>query len=220
MPSNERSLVGSVVERKTPSSLTGTTSSRFAATPNTGFPAVQHRTKSAFARGREEAKGNSGARSNQVPSVGPLKPPETNSIPTSAEDLRRQISEENDKRVASMTPEEIEEGRQTILEQLGSGANDLFRRVHEAKLRKLAQEAAIRDADKETPTEKVCNSDSTNGQPFIIAQPKPTLPPLGARTGILRVKSLENIPQTGKAFEFNVFFSILTRNYQHYHQYW
>lgn len=200
MPSNERNLIGSVVERRTPSSLTGTTSLKFASTPGTGFPAVQHRSKSSFARGREEAKGK--GRLNQVPSVGLPKvappTPEIKPIPANVEDLQRQISEENEKRVASMTSEEIEKGRQEILEQLGSGTSDLLKRVHEARLRKFAQEQAVRDTEK--PAEEVGSSDSKNGQLFIIAHPKPTLPSLGARPGILRVKSLENIPQTGKAF--------------------
>lgn len=193
------------MERKTPSSLTDASSSRFAATPGTGFPVVQHRSKTAFARGREEAKGKDGTdRLNQVPSVGPPKAapptPEIKPIPANVEDLRRQISEENEQRVASMMPEEIEKGRQAILEQLGSGTSDLLKRVHEVRLRKFAREQTIRDADTEKSAEKMCSSDSTNGQPLIIAHPKPVLPSLGARPGILRVKSLENISQTGKAF--------------------
>ncbi|KAL4080602.1 hypothetical protein J3A83DRAFT_4366967 [Scleroderma citrinum] len=193
MPFNERNLIGSVVERKTPSSLTDTTSSRFAVTPGTGFPAVQHRSTSAFARGREEARRNDGQ--SRVPTIGSSEAtppgPETKAIPTNVEDLQRQISEENERRISSMTPEEIEQERQEVLEQLGSNASDLLRRVQEARLRKLAREEATKGAEMEKPTQNVSTPDQANG--WLV---KPTLLPLGARPGILRVKSLENVPQT------------------------
>ncbi|KAI6136210.1 hypothetical protein F5141DRAFT_1185256 [Pisolithus sp. B1] len=170
---------------------------RFTAKPGVGFPAVQHRSKSAFTRAREEATANNAAtRWNKVPLVvptGELQPPpttETKSALTDAEDLRHHISQANEQRLASMTPEEIEKERKAILEQLGSDAPDLMRRVREARERKLA-----REDPQATEAEGKVTSSEQMGRPPIIYQPKPVLPPLGARPGILRVRSLESVPQ-------------------------
>ncbi|KAI6112432.1 hypothetical protein EDD16DRAFT_1163599 [Pisolithus croceorrhizus] len=194
MPRYERTVIGSVVERKTTSPPSA--SPRFTAKPGVGFPAVQHRSKSAFARAREEATVNNAAtRWNEVPLVvptGELQPPpttETKSALTDAEDLRHHISQANEQRLASMTPEEIEKERKAILEQLGSDAPDLMRRVREARERKLARE----DPQATEAEGKVASSEQTGRPP--VYQPKPVLPPLGARPGILRVRSLESVPQ-------------------------
>ncbi|KAH7885003.1 hypothetical protein F5I97DRAFT_1881593 [Phlebopus sp. FC_14] len=195
MPSNERSLIGSVVERKTPSKPNAP-SSRFSGAPGTGFPAVQHRSKSAFARAREEAKGNGSARLNDVPSVIPVQPPrpppdgETKPIPTDTRALWRQISEENERRVASMTDEEIEKEKQEIFDQLGSGTADLLRRIREAKERKAAQETSDGAADM-AEREK---EDSNKTSEPAIAQPKPSV--FAVRPGVLRVKSLDSLGQS------------------------
>ncbi|KAF9231927.1 hypothetical protein BU15DRAFT_81842 [Melanogaster broomeanus] len=73
----KRSMIGPVFERKTPASSPASVpqlSSKFSGTPGRGFPAAQHRSKSAFARAREEqAKGEAGStRLNCVPSVGAM----------------------------------------------------------------------------------------------------------------------------------------------------
>ncbi|KIJ59049.1 hypothetical protein HYDPIDRAFT_33561 [Hydnomerulius pinastri MD-312] len=105
MSANERPLIGSVFERKTPSTPTDP-SSRFKGIPGTGFPAVQHRFKSAFARAREEIKGIGGGGLNGVPSVVPSQAPrppavvDTKPTPTDTDALRSQISEENERKIA------------------------------------------------------------------------------------------------------------------------
>ncbi|KAI6140628.1 hypothetical protein BKA82DRAFT_154479 [Pisolithus tinctorius] len=187
-------MIGSVVERKLASQPS--TTPRFTAKPGIGFPAVQHRSKSAFARAREETKvNNADIRSNEVPVVVTTQPPvtaETKTISTDVEDLRHHISRANEQQLASMTSEEIEKERKSILDQLGNDAPDLLKRVREARERKLAREAA-----QETEAERnVMNSEQTERPP--IHHPKPTLLSLGARPGILRVRSLESVPQSGK----------------------
>ncbi|KAF9220254.1 hypothetical protein BS17DRAFT_882476 [Gyrodon lividus] len=196
MSANERSLIGSVFERPTPSTPS-LPSSRFTGTPGTGFPAVPHRSKSAFARAREETKGNAGVRLSDVPSVVPTQVPrpppvlDTKPIPTDTNALRRQISEENERKVAGMTEEEIEQEKQEILEQLGSGAGDLLTRIQEARQRKSEQEASI-DAKKKSIEDDV----SRQAIEHHIIQPKQVAPGLATRPGVLRVKSLENLGQT------------------------
>ncbi|KIJ59057.1 hypothetical protein HYDPIDRAFT_118885 [Hydnomerulius pinastri MD-312] len=74
MSANERPFIGSIFERKNPNTST-VPSSRLTGTLGTGLPAVQHRSKSAFAWAREEAKGNARVRQNGVPSVIPSQAP-------------------------------------------------------------------------------------------------------------------------------------------------
>ncbi|KAI6117864.1 hypothetical protein EDD16DRAFT_1519882 [Pisolithus croceorrhizus] len=125
------SCLRSVVERKVTSQPSATP--RFTAKPGAGFPAVQHRSKSAFARAREEA-------TCQLGSIGHHGQPKRNPFLTNVEDLRHHISRENEQRLESMTPEEIERERKGILEQLGNDAPELLRRVQEARERKPARE--------------------------------------------------------------------------------
>ncbi|KIK78794.1 hypothetical protein PAXRUDRAFT_163007 [Paxillus rubicundulus Ve08.2h10] len=202
MSANDRSLIGSVFERKTlnPPPLP---SSRFGGTPGTGFPAVQHRSKSAFARAREEAKGNAGARLNDVPSVTPTQQQQqqspfldTKPISTHTYTLRHQISEENERKIANMTDEEIEKEKQEILEQLGSGAGALLSRIREERQRKSKQKASISG---ERSVEGKVNDISCRETEHGTTQPKPIAPGLGAKPGVLRVKSLENLGQTASS---------------------
>ncbi|KAI6117104.1 hypothetical protein EV401DRAFT_1971523, partial [Pisolithus croceorrhizus] len=90
-----------------------------------------------------------------------------------------------------MTPEEIEKERKGILEQLGNDAPDLLRRVREARERKLARE----DPQATEAVEILVTSPKQTAEGPPIHQPKPVLPPLGARPGILRVRSLESVPR-------------------------
>jgi len=123
-------LVGSVLER-TP----GPTSSSFRSPPpKTGFPPVQHRTKSAFARSRDLSKQTtpSDERPSQPPVVtsGHPKPPNLLLSLTSDESKwREDVSQENEKIVASMSPEERELERQAILERFGPGIDTILQRA-------------------------------------------------------------------------------------------
>lgn len=123
-------LVGSVLER-TPGS---TSSSSRSPAPKTGFPPVEHRTKSAFARSRDLSKKSStnAERPSQPPVVTPEHPrlPNVPPPPTSDESKwREDVSRENEKIVANMSPEERELERQAILERFGLGVGAILQRA-------------------------------------------------------------------------------------------
>lgn len=115
-PTKNVPLVGSVLER-----VPGPTSSSLRTpAPKAGFPPVQHRTKSAFARSRNFSKQSAGndERQSQPPAVTSEHP--TLSPSTSDESKwREEVSRENDKIVEKMSPEERELERQAILERFG-----------------------------------------------------------------------------------------------------
>ena len=128
-------LVGSVFER-TPSGSTQPPD--LSGSSQTGFPIPQHRSKkSAFARGRDELKRGPVTKDVSVPVVQPtpkLPPPRIDKGEiTRMDDLRRQISEENDRRIEGMSEERIERERREIMEQFGGGIEDLLRRTKEAR---------------------------------------------------------------------------------------
>ncbi|KAG6829441.1 hypothetical protein H0H87_011396 [Tephrocybe sp. NHM501043] len=128
MSQNNPTLVGSVFERK-PSSH----STPKAFTPaKTGFPSVQHRSKSAFARNLEGVRKAGAGRPQNAPTVAPSRPVRPME-PTDPEEWRNQMSRENEQRVASMTEEEREEERQEILNRFGAGVGDLLKRVKLAR---------------------------------------------------------------------------------------
>ena len=119
-------LVGSVVER-TPGP---TSSSLRSPAPKTGFPPVQHRTKSAFARSKDLSKQSTGngERPSQPPPVasehpGPL------SLTSDEPQWREQVSRENEKIVANMSPDERELERQAILERFGPEVSAVLRKA-------------------------------------------------------------------------------------------
>lgn len=237
MSAHERSLIGSVIERTT-RGTPSVQSSRFSSTPGAGFPPVQHRFKSAFARAREEAnsKGNvGGANRTDVPSIVSEKSETKSSvtptapiinpkpIPTDTDALRRQIYEENARKIAHMSEDEIEREKRTILEQLGEGTGDLLRRVQEARRRKEVKEAQV-ELEKKAAEEVQWKDEGTGtgdnarqtigrgGDPEpipLIASPVPRRVSngLATRPGVLRVKSLENIGQSGR-FTLAVFLPI------------
>lgn len=123
---HKSAIVGSVVERKPTSSFS---TPKAAVTGNTGFPTVQHRSKSAFARNRDDLR-RSVSRPKDVPTVLP-----TNNHPASTEpaDWRQQISKENEERVAEMTEEQREEEIQQILERFGSSVGDVLKKARLAR---------------------------------------------------------------------------------------
>jgi RNA polymerase II-associated protein 1 len=127
---HKSSIVGSVVERKPTSSFS---TPKATVTGKTGFPTVQHRSKSAFARNRDDLR-KSVSRPKDVPMVLP-----TNIYPASTEptDWRQQISKENEERVAGMTEEEREEEIRQILERFGTSVGDVLKRARLARQNKF-----------------------------------------------------------------------------------
>ncbi|KAL0960553.1 hypothetical protein HGRIS_005591 [Hohenbuehelia grisea] len=133
MSEGHSGLVGSVVERKPSSKPTAPSFTPSA----TGFPAVQHRSKSLFARTRADPRANVTAtqsRPREVPKVVPAPPVASNS-----EDWRDQISRENEARVASMTEDERQEEIKDILGRFGDGVGDVLRKAREARERGTGQ---------------------------------------------------------------------------------
>lgn len=170
MSQTNRQLVGSIVERK-PSTFSPSSQPTLSGSSQTGFPAVQHRSKSAFARGREDLKRNGVAganKSKQVPVVQPVaiergtgaRSPLTEKTSTKAykntNDLRRQISEENEIKVQNMTPEERDQERREIIEQFGNGVGDLLKKAKEARRRREDQDSG-KAVDK-LETEGTCSN--------------------------------------------------------------
>ena len=88
-------------------------------------------------RGRDELKQKPVTKDVSVPAVQPtpkLLPPRIeNREVTSIDDLRRQISEENGRRIEGMREEGIEREWRDIIGQFGSGIGDLLRRAKEAR---------------------------------------------------------------------------------------
>ena len=117
--SHKSAIVGSVVERKPISSFS---IPKATVSDKTGFPTVQHRSKSAFARNRDELR-KSVSRPKDVPIIIPV-----NVHPASTEpaDWRQQISKESEDRVADMTEEQREEERRQILERFGASIGDVL----------------------------------------------------------------------------------------------
>lgn len=195
MTSPERSLVGSVFERKT-STTPSAPSPRFANTPSSGFPAVQHRSKSAFARSREEEKSNRHARSINVPLVLPTRPieqpqPRDLEVDSTANDdaMRQQISQENERRVANMSEEEREQERREIIDQLGNGVGDLLERVRAARSRSATKAPAVAD---DMPIQNEKAPEVSREIPIVSP-----LPGLATRSNLSRVKSLEDFGKRG-----------------------
>lgn len=137
------SLIGSIIERKAASHSSPTVKT----SGKTGFPTVQHRSQSAFSRARnEQQKGKSSSRPIQPP---PIKSAASHNIDSvedeaakaeviaqASDDWRRQMEEENQRRVENMSPEELEAARREIIEQFGPNIGEILRES------KAAREAA------------------------------------------------------------------------------
>ncbi|KAG9308507.1 hypothetical protein JVU11DRAFT_11851 [Chiua virens] len=212
MSTDDRSLLGSVFERTTlhPPSVS---SSRFTPIPGTGFPTAQHRFKSAFARARDGAisKGNGGVgRQNCASSIVSTQSiDDPKPVPTNADALRRQIQEENARKIERMSDKEIEEERRSILDQMGDGTVELLKRVQAARWRKEQQEkeAVVKEqpiravqretedvsSDRNNEAHQTAGPDSDSIPIMASPSPRRVSQGLAVRPSVLRVKSLDNI---------------------------
>lgn len=157
MPASQTSLVGSILERK-PQSKPSAPTFRADVLGKTGFPSVQHRSKSAFARAREEQKKGEPSRRQIVPVVHPamkveIPAPRVMTQPSSggSGDWRKQVEEENLRRVEAMTEEEREQERREILEKFGPDVGEILRKAREARLRREKEFAGVEDGREEIP---------------------------------------------------------------------
>ena len=149
--SSKGSLVGSIIERKSAASPASPPAPR----PNAkhGFPSVQHRSKSAFQRARED---KTRAGNSERPSMPPVvtspqtaeksradedeeEPRSSRIIAEATENWRRQMEEENMKRVEAMTEEEREAERREILERFGPNVGEILRKARAAREAALAE---------------------------------------------------------------------------------
>ncbi|RDB14682.1 RNA polymerase II-associated protein rba50 [Hypsizygus marmoreus] len=141
MSSTHSTLIGSVVERKP----TSHSAPKPFSSGTTGFPPVQHRSKSAFSRNREELRKTKFPRHHDVPLVVPSAPSKSLASSANPDDWRDQISRENEIRVESMTEEEREQERREIVERFGTGVGDLLKKVRDARAKQArrVQESTI-----------------------------------------------------------------------------
>ncbi|RPD56637.1 hypothetical protein L226DRAFT_615407 [Lentinus tigrinus ALCF2SS1-7] len=159
---SQSSLVGSIFERKPVAKPIAPS----APTTNTGFPAVKHRSQSAFARARATG---SAKRAQQVPTVQSSAPPRKDASQSSVpEDWRAQVEEDNRRRVEAMTEEEREQERAEILEKFGPGIADVLRRAR-----------ATREANQRSGGEKVGLEPSAFSSPH---QPRGEVGEIGSRS--------------------------------------
>lgn len=126
-------IVGSIYERKPISSASR---QPLTTSHETGFPTVQHRSRSAFARNRENDKNVRAASKLSRRVNAPIL---SSGVAAGRSEFdvawRERISKENEERVAQMEEVEREEEKQQILERFGSNIGDVLQRVRLARER-------------------------------------------------------------------------------------
>ncbi|GBE85474.1 hypothetical protein SCP_0706610 [Sparassis crispa] len=175
-------LIGSVLERK-PGPFSAPSTPISSGSTKTGFPTAQHRSKSAFSRSREEKIRKNGLERLQgVPIVQPVAQPAVpsnnqGSSTADRESWRRQVEEENERRVEAMTEEEREEERREILQRFGQNVGDILQKAKEARVK---QAPALRSVDTGVVNPSVAGETQRR-----IAEAKPSRPstPLSALCG-------------------------------------
>jgi hypothetical protein len=128
MSQKKGAIVGAIIERK-PTAY----SPWHATSPGkTGFPSVQHRSKSAFARNREGARRAERSKTQDAPPlVATASQPPPSQV--AADDWRDQISQENEQRVSEMSEEDREEERRQIIERFGAGISSVLERARRTR---------------------------------------------------------------------------------------
>ncbi|KZT19594.1 hypothetical protein NEOLEDRAFT_1245723 [Neolentinus lepideus HHB14362 ss-1] len=191
-------IIGSVIERKP--GVSASTPTTRGPTRN-GFPTVEHRSKSAFARGREEASRKGGKeRVREVPVIqttpNEIVAPRRSILNgvTGEEDWRRQVSEENQRRVEDMSQEELEQERREILERFGTGVGDILRKAKDAREkteRESSEKSAAVSEDKistkpEEMENEVVHEDARRHADGLRDMANSPFSPLSPRSALLR----------------------------------
>ncbi|KAF9646718.1 hypothetical protein BDM02DRAFT_3270795 [Thelephora ganbajun] len=198
-------LVGSVLER-TP----GTSSLPFRShTPKTGFPPVQHRTKSAFARSRDLSKhpASNSERPSQPPIVTSEHPRLSNVPPPLTSDeskWREDINRENEKIVANMSLEERELERQAISERFGLDIGAILQRAkRNREMRRDEQGRTEFETEiEQVPGPPVMRPNSPTGSILKVKSQLGT--PVGSRPSSRagkRIRFAEVVPQNVHVYE-------------------
>ncbi|KAJ3572950.1 hypothetical protein NP233_g2738 [Leucocoprinus birnbaumii] len=182
MSQSGKFLLGSVIERKSK----GPSVPPRSINPSVhGFPVVQHRSKSAFARSREEARKPISISQEMRPQAPPVivsdsqvsgdaEPKEPNT-----DDWRAQMSAENEKRVAGMTAEEREAEKREILERFGVGIGDVLKRARLAREKNAAKDVWPGHKHKPPPPPSEVDSEAFNKLvevPISEEEPAPSRP--------------------------------------------
>lgn len=165
MSKSNPSLIGSVFERKSTTSFTAPLPS---SSRKTGFPTVQHRSKSAFSRNREELRKSGYARSQDAP---PVLQSDTKPKPVDPDEWRQHMSRENEQRVEGMTEEEREEERREIMERFGAGVGDLLKRVRNARTQQAGDPIGSTQQDTSGSLEEGLNNTVSVCLILIICSP-------------------------------------------------
>ncbi|KAH6912601.1 cytoplasmic protein [Coprinopsis sp. MPI-PUGE-AT-0042] len=139
-------IIGSIVERK-PAAVAGAARAP-SGSPSTGFPSIQHRSKSAFVRSREETQ-RATARLQAPPLIATSRPqfqnpskPTQLGYPTVKDDpevIRDQISRENEAVIAGMSQEQIDEERRQIIERFGSGIEGILEKARRNRMKRASE---------------------------------------------------------------------------------
>ncbi len=149
---SNKSLIGSVVERKT---STWSNPPKPSAQTNLGFPSAQHRSKGAFARSKEKQRNHGTARLRDVPNIvsASVQVPGQEANPNN---WREQMDTENQRRVEAMTEEEREEGKKQIYERFGPEIGSILKRAKERATSKKETEPKSIPASDARGTRDVC----------------------------------------------------------------
>ncbi|KAK0185664.1 hypothetical protein F5146DRAFT_1070960 [Armillaria mellea] len=136
---NGTSLVGSVFERPPSLAL-----HRLPQPSKTGFPPAQHRSKSAFARRRDEERKTGDTRLRGVPTIVPI--PKVRPFTPEREegivaDWREEISRQNELQVQNMSEEERARERSEIYERFGADIGGILKRAREARERQAEKDS-------------------------------------------------------------------------------
>ncbi|EGN97918.1 hypothetical protein SERLA73DRAFT_91073 [Serpula lacrymans var. lacrymans S7.3] len=123
--------------------------------------------------------------------------------------MRRQISEENERRMASMTEEEIDQERKDIVERFGNGVGDLLKKVKEARERRPQSMEGDREELPEKSTEVVSRNldmksatDSLKNADLIPSIIKPNIQRAKKPHSILLKSSTRPSSRTGRSIRF------------------
>ena len=139
----QKALLGSIVERNPTSAPISAPKS----SETTGFPVAQHRSKSAFLRGRDQLRKT--AIQTRISEIPQIQPSSNATVKGGESAWREQISKSNEAVVAGMTEEEREEERIQILERFGANVGDVLRKARLARERQnkvLAEQSASEGA--------------------------------------------------------------------------
>ncbi|PBK94668.1 hypothetical protein ARMGADRAFT_1011591 [Armillaria gallica] len=183
---NGTSLVGSVFERPPSLAL-----HRPPQPSKTGFPAAQHRSKSALARRRDEERKTDHTRPRSVPTVvQPFAPNVPRHEEEPVADWREDTSRQNQLQVQNMTAEERERERNETYKRFGADIGGILRRAREARERQAEKdsEEMKRKRPEGTPITDLFTSSRRNAEkglpevPITSEMPtsRPVSPPLAS----------------------------------------